>query len=76
MPAVANTDSAKPAETASAGVTSSNPVTATPSARRPRRRPSVPSANSPTVPIAAARTTLGSVRASRTKPTIPSRPTT
>ena len=72
MPAVARTLSAKPGETASHGSHSSSAVTATPSARTPRSRPLPPSPSSATVPIAAARTTLGSVRASSTKPTIPS----
>ena len=75
MPAVASTDSANPAVTASRGSTSSRTSTATPSAARARgavrcahpdqRRPR------PSRPRAA---TLGSARASSTKPTIPSTP--
>ena len=75
MPAVARTDSAKPIEVASAGSTSSRHTTATPSARVPRCRPCTPIASSPTDPIAAARTTLGSVRASSTNPAMPNAPT-
>ena len=72
MPAVARTDRAKPAVTASRGQTSSSPSTATPSPRVPRERPLLPIPTSATVPIAAARTTLGSARAVITNPTIPS----
>ena len=70
IPAVATTESANPTLVASPGSTSSSATTAAPSARAPRSRPSVPIASSATVPIAAARTTLGSVRASSTNPTI------
>ncbi len=75
IPAVAATESAKPTLVARPGSTSRRATTAAPSARVPRWRPSVPIASRPTVPIAAARTTLGSVRASSTKPTIPTAPT-
>ena len=75
IPAVARTDSANPAVPASSGSRSSNPTTAAPRPRRPRCQPPRPSPISATVPIAAARTTLGSVRASSTNPTIPPAPT-
>ncbi len=71
IPPVASTDRAKPALTPSPGSTSSSTSTATPSPRVPRERPLRPMPISATVPIAAARTTLGSVRATSTKPTIP-----
>ena len=76
IPAVATTDRANPTDTASDGFSSSSVTTATPSAPGPRRRPSTPIPSRATVPIAAARTTLGSVRASSTKPTMPRAPTT
>ena len=75
IPAVASTDSTNPKEIASHGSTSSRMRTATPSARVPRRRPLEPIAMSPTEPIAAARSTLGSVRATTTKAAMPSAPT-
>ena len=68
---MASTDRAKPALTPSPGSTSSSTSTATPSPRVPRDRPLRPMPISATVPIAAARTTLGSVRATITKPMIP-----
>ncbi len=74
IPAVATTDNAKPTLVASPGSTSNRATTAAPSVRAPRSRPSVPIASSPTVPMAAARTTLGSVRASSTNPTMPTAP--
>ena len=76
IPAVARTESAKPRVCASQGSKSSSRRTAAPSARVPRRRPWWPIPISPTAPMAAARTTLGSVRARSTKPTTPSAPTT
>ena len=76
MPAVASTDSAKPAETTSQGSTSRSTTVATPSARAPRERPRWPIDNNATDPIAAARTTLGSGRASTTNPATPTSPTT
>ncbi len=75
MPAVASTESTKPNDRASHGSTSSNVTVATPRARTPWLRPWVPIPTSATVPIAAARTTLGSARATSTKPTTPSPPT-
>lgn len=67
-PPVAVADSAKPNERASHGSSASSTITAadsagTPAARRPRHRPT-----SPTAVMAAARTTLGSGLASTTKP--------
>ncbi len=76
MPAVASTDSAKPDR--------DRERRAGPAAARSPRRPgcgghaaapSVPSATSATAPITAARSTLGSVRASSTNPTMPAAPT-
>ena len=77
MPAVARTDSAKPGCTASPGCDQQQddaPRPPAPGRRAVDRR--LPIANSATVPIAAARSTLGSVRASSTNPTMPSAPTT
>ena len=76
IPAVASTDSANPAESTSHGSTRSRLTVATPSARAPRARPCRPSDSSATDPIAAARTTLGSGRASSTNPPTPRIPTT
>ena len=76
MPAVAVADSANPGESASHGSSSTSSSTAAPRARVPRRRPWWPIPTSPTVPMAAARTTLGSVRASSTNPRTPTAPTT
>ena len=73
---MASTERAKPIVSASQGSKSSSRSTAAPSARVPRRRPWWPIPISPTAPMAAARTTLGSVRARSTKPTTPSAPTT
>ena len=72
MPPVASTESAKPAETASAGHhEQQRRGPRRPRHREPRSRPLLPMPTSATVPIAAARTTLGSVRAMSTKPTMP-----
>ena len=76
MPAVASTESANPAVLARPGSTSSSPTTAAPRPRTPRCQPPRPSPTRATAPMAAARSTLGSVRASSTKPTIPATPTT
>ena len=62
FPPVANTDNANPASPASHGSIASSPSTATPSGRSPRRPGANPSPARPTSPIAAARSTLGSVR--------------
>ena len=66
IPPLASTDSAKPHERARNGSRSSSTSIATPRWRSPARRPPAPSAASATRPIAAARSTLGSVRHSAT----------
>ena len=68
---MASTDSANPTLEASHGSVSRSTTTATPSARVPRRSPLEPSPTRATVPIAAARTTLGSARARSRNPPIP-----
>ena len=73
MPAVASTDSAKPAVTASRGHTSSSAEHGDAEAPGAARAPVAAHPDSATVPIAAARTTLGSARAISTKPTMPTR---
>ena len=74
IPPVASTESAKPTEVASPGSTSRSTTSATPRARLPRCRPLEPRASRPTPPMAAARSTLGSVRASSTNPAMPEDP--
>ena len=77
MPAVATTESAKPTVSASARVEQQQRHDRDP--ERPRTAAAAVDAHpdqAPPSPIAAARTTLGSVRASSTKPTMPSAPTT
>ena len=75
MPAVASTESAKPDRARPARDRRSSSATTADAERRGRRAAGRrrPCPSSATVPIAAARTTLGSVRASSTKPTMPSR---
>ncbi len=75
IPAVAVTERMKPADRESHGSRNNSPTTAQARARTPPRAPK-PSAATPTAPIAAARTTLGSGRASSTKATIESAPST
>ncbi len=76
IPAVASTDSANPTSPASHGSNSISTSTASPSARGPRCRPLLPMPTSATEPITAARSTLGSGRASSTNPTTPTAPAT
>lgn len=68
-PAVASVDSAKPADAASSGATSSRTRTAAHSAGRACLRDPVARATRPMVPMTAARRTLGDGRASTTKAT-------
>ncbi len=67
--AVAATDSANPASTASAGSANNSTSTAAASAGSAERERPAPSATSVIAPITAARTTLGEGRARTTKPT-------
>ena len=73
---MASTESAKPADVASPGSTTSSARTAAPSARVPAARPPACMPSSATVPMTAARSTDGSGLAIRTKPTTPRTPTT
>ena len=70
---MASTESANPTLAASHGSVSRSTTTATPRARVPRRSPLEPSPTRATVPIAAARTTLGSARARSRNPPMPRR---
>ncbi len=74
MPAVASTDSAKPGEAPATGRPAAGDRTPLRGRGRRGSRPRLPSERSATVPIAAARTTLGSGRASSTKPATPTTP--
>ena len=67
-PRVARVERAKPADRASHGSQQSSTSTATESAGMPARRLEVLRPSSPTAPIAAARTTLGSGRTRTTNP--------
>ena len=71
IPALAQTDSTNPTDRHSHGSTSNRPTTAHDRYRSPCRAPPQPSAASPTTPIAAARSTLGSARQSSTNATTP-----
>ena len=75
MPAQARTDSAKPIDLLRNGSTSSKIMLATARLRTPAVRLPDPSAAKATRPIAAARSTLGSVRHKATKMTTPASPT-
>src|ERR687894_27228 len=74
MPALASTDRTNPMERPRKGSRRSRATMATARLRSPARPPPDPSAARATRPIAAARSTLGSVRQSATKATTPSRP--
>ena len=76
MPAHARTDSAKPIDRLRNGSTKSKIMLATARLRTPAARLPDPSAARATRPIAAARSTLGSVRHRATKMITPARPTT
>src|SRR5690625_3077186 len=76
IPPVASTDIAKPGDRASHGSTMTRTITAVANAGSPRRRPATVIPTTAIVPIAAARMTLGSGRANRTKPMIASNPRT
>src|SRR5690606_35067105 len=76
MPAVARTERANPYVRPSHGSRASTLMTATASAGTPDRRVPANTASRPTRPIAAARSTLGSGRARRTKPRVVSTPRT
>ena len=75
MPAQARTDSAKPIDLLRNGSTSSKIIVATARFRTPAVRLPEPSAAKATSPIAAARSTLGSVRQSAMKMITPASPT-
>ena len=74
MPAQAKTDSAKPIDLLRNGSTSSKIMLATARLRTPAARLPEPSAARATRPIAAARSTLGSVRHKATKMITPANP--
>ena len=75
MPALASTERVKPSDRPRNGSRRTSTSTATPRCRRPRRRPPVPRAASATSPMAAARSTLGSVRHNATNTATPASPT-
>jgi hypothetical protein len=76
MPAQARTDSAKPTDLLRNGSSNSKITVATARLRTPAARLPEPSAAKATSPIAAARSTLGSLRHRAMKMITPQRPTT